>query len=52
MTLTALPRIGSGRVSETKRLQFHADVREVVVEVTGNRVAPRFLKECSLDVLR
>ena len=31
MTITALPRMGSGRVSETKRLQFHADVREVVV---------------------
>lgn len=30
MTITALPRMGSGRVSETKRLQFHADVREVV----------------------
>ena len=31
MTITALPRMGSGRVSEAKRLQFHADVCEVVV---------------------
>ncbi len=30
MTITALPRMGSGRVSEAKRLQFHAGVREVV----------------------
>ena len=30
MTITALPRMGSGRISEAKRLQFHADVREVV----------------------
>ena len=30
MTITALPRMGSGRTSEVKRLQFHADVREVV----------------------
>ncbi|EAR19899.1 hypothetical protein ACLM44_12610 [Synechococcus sp. W2B2] len=30
MTITELPRMGSGRVSEARRLQFHADVREVV----------------------
>lgn len=30
MTITALPRMGSGRVSEARRLQFQADVREVV----------------------
>ena len=30
MTITALPRMGSGRISEAKRLQYHADVHEVV----------------------
>ena len=30
MTITVLPRLGSGRLSEAKRLQFHADVPEVV----------------------
>lgn len=30
MTITELPRMGSGRVSQARRLQFHADVREVV----------------------
>ena len=30
MTITALPRMGSGRTSEAKRLQFHAAVLEVV----------------------
>lgn len=30
MTITELPRPGSGRWSEAKRLKFHADVREVV----------------------
>ena len=30
MTITALPRMSSGRLSEAKRLQFHVDVREVV----------------------
>jgi len=30
MTITALPRMGSGRVSEARRLRFLAEVREVV----------------------
>ena len=30
MTITALPRMGSGRTSAAKRLQFHAAVLEVV----------------------
>lgn len=30
MTITALPRLGSGRVSDARRNQFHAEVRNVV----------------------